>query len=161
MKKFKTKIEKILESETDEREILENGKIFQQALDKIVLTTDTIWSISFIIVPFILYGLTTKNILGTIYLSFLTGESLMCLIIDLITLIYINKTLKNNTFGGNINKKTFGCAVHIIIHILTIIAGILGLIGINIIDQILIISYIIYPITIVLIIVHFTKNKKY
>jgi hypothetical protein len=96
---MKAKIDKILETPADEREIVENGKIFKKALDIILIAINILWFTSpFILIPFKLDIITTNVIAICINLCTFT--------VNLITFIFIMKTFKKNTYGGSINKTT-------------------------------------------------------
>ena len=161
MKLFKTKIDQILESKTDEREILENSILFKSALEKIVFIVDWVWFLSVVIGALILFTLTPHDIMcGKIYFGIITGEAIICFIIDLITFIYIRKTLDKNTFGGNINKKTFAYSTHFLIYLFFIVIGILVFLGIKINDRLYFIIYLMYPVINILINIYFTHKYK-
>jgi hypothetical protein len=69
-----------------------------------------------------------------IYFAFITGESIINLIIQLLTFKYILKTIDKKTFGGSIGKKTYTYSLHFIANIFFIIIGIMIMINIKITD---------------------------
>lgn len=119
---MKAKIDKILETPADEREIVENGKIFKKALDIILIAINILWFTSpFILIPFKLDSITTNVIAICINLCAFT--------VNLITFIFIMKTFKKNTYGGSINKTTNNLSTLFIINLINIIDGIIGVTG--------------------------------
>ena len=87
------KIEKALEKKSDERAILENGKIYKDILEVILALTNIIYLICMFI-P----GIGAVN---NICLS------IIMFIINFSTFIGVLKTLKLGTFEGSIHKTTY------------------------------------------------------
>ena len=87
------KIEKALEKKSDERAILENGKIYKNILEVILSLTN----ITYLICMFIPGISVVKNIC----------LSIIMFIINFSTFIGVLKTLKLGTFEGSIHKTTY------------------------------------------------------
>lgn len=107
------KIEKALEKKSDERATFENGKIYKNILEVIILLT---------------------NITYLIWLYFLGGVyknmplNITMFIINFSTFIGIIKTARIGTFEGSINKITYELSTFHIINIYGVIENIIRLI---------------------------------
>jgi len=110
------KIEKALEKKSDERAILENGKIYKRILEIIVIVTNIIYFISFC------FGKTSFD--HTIMRLMI--ELIMCTI-NLSTFIGVLKTVKIGTFEGSINKITYELSTFHILNIHGIVDYIISL----------------------------------
>jgi len=118
------KIDKILESQADEREIVENGKLFKKALDIILIIINILWIMQpFVLIPFNLEIVTIETI--SICINF------CALIVNLITFIFIMKTFKKSTFGGSINKTTNNLSTLFVLNILNIVGSIINIAGLS------------------------------
>ena len=100
------KIEKALEKKSDERADFENGKIYKNILEKIVIATN------------IIFFLNTRNI----------ELEIVMLIINLSVFIGVGKTLKIGTFEGSLNKFVYYFSTLYVVNIFYIIWWVLDLI---------------------------------
>ena len=107
------KIEKELKKTSDERAILENGKIYKKILETIIILTNIVY----LICLYFLGGL-VKNI----------PLNIVMFIINFSTFIGVIKTLKIGTFEGSISIVTYTCSTYYTLNILGIIWGILDIV---------------------------------
>ena len=98
------KIEKALEKKSDERATFENGKIYKNILEVIVILTN------------IVYLLSPSSMTATEL-----ALSIIMFIVNFSTFIGILKTLKIGTFEGSIHKITFNVTTFYILDFLRIV----------------------------------------
>ena len=114
------KIEKTLKKKSDERAILENGKIYKNILEVIVIITNIIYFIS------LGFGkLTLEPPINRIIIELIMGT------INLSTFIGEIKTLKKGTFEGSINIFTYEFSTFHVLNIFYVIERTLCLIFTN------------------------------
>lgn len=107
------KIEKALEKKSDERAILENGKIYKNILEVILSLTNIIY-----LICLYFFGGVYSNI----------PLNIIMFIINFSTFVGIIKTLKIDTFEGSIHKITYYWSTFYTVNFTHIIWGILDII---------------------------------
>lgn len=144
------KLDKLMSNkQVDEREIYENGKIYKDGLEKLLVITNIICFIE-IFIPFdkIFPNVWNGKVANLVSLN----ENILMFLINFIGFICINKSIKKGVFGGNIKKSTYAVSQIFIVNLYNIIMAVLLLIGINDVTYgIIIVTYMILIIPIILI----------
>lgn len=123
------KIEKILENkQVDEREIYENGKIYKDGLEKLLIITNAVYFITMFI-PLNLMFSDVWN--GKVVTLFMLNRNIFMFIINLTGFICITKSIKKRVFGGNIKKTTYSVSQFFMFNIVSIIMDVASLIGVD------------------------------
>ena len=123
------KIEKILENkQVDEREIYENGKIYKDGLEKLLIITNAVYFITMFI-PLNLMFSDVWN--GKVATLFMLNRNIFMFIINLTGFICITKSIKKSVFGGNIKKTTYSVSQFFMFNIVSIIMNVASLIGVD------------------------------
>lgn len=123
------KLDKIMDNkQVDEREIYENGKIYKDGLEKLLVITNTIYFMK-IFIPFDIIFPNIWN--GKVADIDMLNENIFMFFINLTAFICITKSIKKGVFGGNIKKSTYFVSQMFIINLCSIIMAVLSLIGIN------------------------------
>lgn len=106
------KIEKTLEKTSDERATFENGKIYKNILEMIIILTNIVYLI-------VLYTVGTINNIPL---------NITMFIINISTFIGVLKTLKKGTFEGSLKPITYQFTTFYNINFMFIVWGILNII---------------------------------
>ena len=142
-----SKIIKALDSNSDERTVYENGKIYKKVLEMIVLITNIIYFLK----------LYSTGVYGDILLN------LIMFVINFCTFIGILKTVNLGTFEGSIHKITFYWSTFYTVNIMNIIWGLAGIIfktNAILIDYIFIIGFAVLIVVEIIQTIYITKKIK-
>jgi len=122
-------LDKIMDNkQVDEREIYENGKIYKNGLEKLLIITNIICFMK-IFIPFDRIFPDIWN--GKVADIDMLNENILMFFINLTAFICITKSIKKGVFGGNIKKSTYFVSQMFILNLYSIIMAVLSLIGIN------------------------------
>ena len=123
------KLDKIMDNkQVDEREIYENGKIYKDGLEKIVIITEILyWIIMFIPFNTLFPNSMNREVHNIIEICI----NSFAFIVNFIGFTCITKSIKKGVFGGNIKKSTYFVSQMFIVNLHIIIMSVLSLIGIN------------------------------